>query len=1278
MQNFEAEFETAAYLLLRKARQYSPSRMPLPPPSLPPPSSPSSLLLSQPIATAYTHLWQPIAVVSECWHAIVTAALKFMLDLEPSLLVLIALLSFAAGMSLALVLSCIESCCLHQHRASLGVRRLTKVETATLATLVLTSTLPTLFVWHYVRSSSSGGESPPHDELALIALTSIVIASALHEVGSRLRAAIERAKPSPADGGDLQANQQLGLGDSTSLEEDQQLRAAALSSPRRSVRMRSPFGTIVHDVDGSARLSMLHGGTRIVERSTCVSPYEALRVSASSVWRGLAVALAVLSAIPPLLVWQYVWLNSGEAAPHDELTLIALTSITVASALHDLILRGCIGVARGARCTEAENAAAENEAAEHAVADVEAGTARGLLRGLGTEPPPAAEGSQASEWMVLACALLSRSLERCVCAWGVLVRRQEESEAIAKAAAQARMTSAVSSLLHLKLRRAWNQLAAHGRVYRLSRLAAQRAAKLAGARAAKDSEEVMTLSERRFRRARCAAEETVRDESVEGSLVAAMREAKAAKGGGSQYMASQHTASHHAGHEHAGHEHAATERTGGNAADDSCSETSLPSYLMLGLTVDAMRQALDALPASAVTSFHKNGGFAIPEFGAGVPGATTGAFGYGNPQARAVTGYVNRHCLALEAERTGGKSHCELLKQSGSPHVGLADVYVSCPRRLPMSRVVEVCRDELTPPSMLHTHPASPPKCPHLLYALLPLHLAQVLEAYLSSHPQLDGGRTRFWLFDYSTRQTRNGAAQAFALLDKVIGGIGHTILILEPWRDPSVLRRALCLMEVVFTQRASTFIAGDALPGHPRGGATWSEAPGGEYGADRNEAGDVYIPHKLEFAMTIAERRAFEHAFHSQYSLIEELLAHIARVDLRTAECRTRASTPNAARGIRTRVLQKLVGGGEPLSAHGGEAGDETGDYGEGDDGSGHQEGDEAGGETMALSSGSNVETAKVVDGGEALCRTAAASPASIAELLHRQMSKDKARAANVQARKLLRHAIVQQGQLLLSQTRVDERRHTRIVAHLSLLVEQVRHANLCDELGSTHEQTLEAATTLAVKLSSLHALPNASKHRANAIVLLTDVVIERQRQRGSEHPSTLTALNNLALAHHANGDFPLAVKLIEQVRQVRCATLGETHPSTLAVSSTLGYLLHTKGEDAGAETTLRGVLDGRRASYGDRHHATVISIISLANVLYAQDKQEEAEKLYREALATSRADFSPTHALSLICLNNLGCLLQSIGWLQEAEACLREGLWGSTRVYGGMHVETLIASSK
>ena len=958
----------------------------------------------------------------------------------------------------------------------------------------------------------------------------------------------------------------------------------------RRLLVRGPPRDALANLDASLRSSTTNFGRPSYgtapplcsSRGWPCMPYESLQLGALCAWWGIVGAVLPIALLPPLVFWQHVREHTGTSPSHDLMVLVAMTSTPIASLAHRLIFRVCERLSTACGCVDAEfedvaiTMAADSFEAGRTdkAAEWEAAYSTASAKATNTTSRTATEATAdptipIPPWPLRA---IGRFVRRCACAWPLFRSEQQRRWEAAEAARRLKMQRAVRSMLQRAVRRAWNQLALHGRLGRLKRLAAERAARLAERQ--RDKYEGMSQTERRFRVAREAAAEHLRDDAVQQELAAAVRRDAI--------------------------EEALMDAEGGAEISDG----ELPPRLLLGLTLDALRAQVDAVPPDAVTAFHKSGGQVQPAFGAGVPGATSGAFGYGNPNTRAVSGYVYRH-IAEKRARCGGSaggsaggspggstgggrggrggssrgngpssSCCEKLLLEGSTAVGPADVYVSCPRRVPLPRMLEV------------------------------------LEEYLRSRAELDFHATRFWVFDFSTRPTDEGAAEAFYVLDRIVASVGRTAVVLEPWRDPSALHRTLCLMEVIHAHRARTYVAGDELPGQPRGAAgllSWEEAPGGAYGTDREAAGGLEVRGKLELALGRVERASFEKALHGDYAKLMDLLGLIAHVDLKTSECRSRVAMPNAQNGLRTRVLQKLQD-------------DEDGVLSK-----------------LVLwsevSSSSEIPSSPPAAAGADVGEEGVPSPGALSvsalgsdadgdapispSVLHKLMANDRVRLASVQARKVLRGAILDEARRLLARTRVEDRRHTHIVTHLSLLEQQIRLANLRDDLGSGHEETLDAATSLAAFLRSLHAMPGAERFRADAVQLLRDVVRERKRTAGDSAPATLAAINQLGLALQASGKQSEAEALVAKVQKERAKTLGADHPSTLAARSKLGAMLASRGEHDRAEAALRSALDGRRQTHGVQSEATIRSILSLANVLNAQDKVCDRRREHTRARA-------------------------------------------------------------
>ncbi|MCQ5282670.1 tetratricopeptide repeat protein, partial [Schaalia odontolytica] len=72
-------------------------------------------------------------------------------------------------------------------------------------------------------------------------------------------------------------------------------------------------------------------------------------------------------------------------------------------------------------------------------------------------------------------------------------------------------------------------------------------------------------------------------------------------------------------------------------------------------------------------------------------------------------------------------------------------------------------------------------------------------------------------------------------------------------------------------------------------------------------------------------------------------------------------------------------------------------------------------------------------------------------------------------------------------------------------------------------------------------------------AITLFEQVLPDRIRVLGEDHPDTLSSRNNLAYAYCVVGRLEEAITLFEQVLPDRIRVLGEDHPDTLSSRNNL-----------------------------------------------------------------------------------------------------------------------------
>ncbi|WP_329468725.1 tetratricopeptide repeat protein [Streptomyces sp. NBC_01431] len=85
-----------------------------------------------------------------------------------------------------------------------------------------------------------------------------------------------------------------------------------------------------------------------------------------------------------------------------------------------------------------------------------------------------------------------------------------------------------------------------------------------------------------------------------------------------------------------------------------------------------------------------------------------------------------------------------------------------------------------------------------------------------------------------------------------------------------------------------------------------------------------------------------------------------------------------------------------------------------------------------------------------------------------------------------------------------------------------------------------------------------------AGAAAAFEQILADRQRVLGPDHPNTLTARKDLAVLHGLTGDSADAARALAELLADCERVLGPDHPNTLAVRSHLARLRGRAGGDA------------------------------------------------------------------------------------------------------------------
>ena len=195
----------------------------------------------------------------------------------------------------------------------------------------------------------------------------------------------------------------------------------------------------------------------------------------------------------------------------------------------------------------------------------------------------------------------------------------------------------------------------------------------------------------------------------------------------------------------------------------------------------------------------------------------------------------------------------------------------------------------------------------------------------------------------------------------------------------------------------------------------------------------------------------------------------------------------------------------------------------------------------------------------------------------------------------------------------------------------------------------------------------------REDSIELYEQVLAERERVLGPDHPDTLTIRNNLAGAYYSVGRFGEAIELYEQVLADRVRVLGPDHPDTLTVRNNLAGAYKSAGRLAEAVELFERVLADQERVLGPDHPDTLAARNNLAGAYYSVGRFGEAIELFERVLAERERVLGSDHPDTLTTRNNLAGAYYFAGRFGEAIELLGRVLAERERVLGPDHPDTL-----
>ncbi|WP_239395559.1 tetratricopeptide repeat protein [Frankia sp. CiP3] len=239
----------------------------------------------------------------------------------------------------------------------------------------------------------------------------------------------------------------------------------------------------------------------------------------------------------------------------------------------------------------------------------------------------------------------------------------------------------------------------------------------------------------------------------------------------------------------------------------------------------------------------------------------------------------------------------------------------------------------------------------------------------------------------------------------------------------------------------------------------------------------------------------------------------------------------------------------------------------------------------------------------------------------------------------------------------------HTAAVTHWQHLTDQATRL-----LGEEHPNTLTARGNLAV------AYDRAGRS-AEAIGLHEQVVAGRERLLGGEASDTLAACGNLAVSYRLAGRTAESIILLERVATEFTRLVGVDHPRTLTTRGYLATSYRHAGRAIEAISIEEQVAAGWERLLGDEHPHTLTARAHLASSYGRSGRIVEAINIEERVLADRERLLGEEHPDTLIARGNLAASYGRAGRTREAIRLQERVAADSARLLGNQHPHTATA---
>jgi serine/threonine protein kinase/lipopolysaccharide biosynthesis regulator YciM len=234
------------------------------------------------------------------------------------------------------------------------------------------------------------------------------------------------------------------------------------------------------------------------------------------------------------------------------------------------------------------------------------------------------------------------------------------------------------------------------------------------------------------------------------------------------------------------------------------------------------------------------------------------------------------------------------------------------------------------------------------------------------------------------------------------------------------------------------------------------------------------------------------------------------------------------------------------------------------------------------------------------------------------------------------------------------------------------IRQKERCRQLrrqvhGPDHPDTLVAMNNLAVAYQDAGRLEDARR-------LLEEALEVMKAKLGPDHESTLSCMNNLASVYTSFGQLGRAIALHEQAVETRRVRLGADHPDSLSSMNNLALAYNRAGQLDRAIALEEQTVELRRVTLGADHPATLLSMNNLAISYDHAGQLDRAIALHEQSLSAQRTKLGEDHPDTLRSMNNLAVAYKHAGQFDRAIPLYEQALKVQQGKLGSDHPDTLL----